>query len=147
MKHQCDEPVTQMHLKPAMTVGELVAAMGKAGAYNGGSLCHAAEIYEQMLRDADATKFFGLAGAMVPAGMGGIVSDLIKDGHIDILVSTGETSRTISSRLLAATTSTAPPSATTSNSATMRSTGSTMSTSPTKPSSTSRSSCRACLAN
>ncbi len=89
MKHQCDEPVIQMHVRPAMTVGELVNAMGKAGAYNGGSLCHAADIYEQMLRDCDTTKFFGLAGAMVPAGMGGIVSDLIKDGHIDILVSTG----------------------------------------------------------
>ena len=65
MTHQCDEPVTQMHLKPAMTVGELVNAMGKAGAYNGGSLYHAAEIYEQMLKDKDTTKFFGLAGAMV----------------------------------------------------------------------------------
>ncbi len=89
MKNQCDKPVTQMHIRPAMTVGELVAAMGKAGAYNGGSLCQAAEIYAQMLQDDDATKFFGLAGAMVPAGMGGIVTDLIRDGHIDILVSTG----------------------------------------------------------
>jgi deoxyhypusine synthase len=42
-----------------------------------------------MLRDKQTTKFFGFAGAMVPAGMGGIVSDLIKDGYIDILVSTG----------------------------------------------------------
>jgi deoxyhypusine synthase len=72
-----------------MTVNELVAAMGQAGAYNGGSLSRAADIWEQMLKDKDATKFFGLAGAMVPAGMGGIVSDLIKAGHIDILVSTG----------------------------------------------------------
>jgi len=64
-------------------------AMGKAGAYNGGSLARAADIWEQMLLDKETTKFFGLAGAMVPAGMGGIVSDLIKAGHIDILVSTG----------------------------------------------------------
>jgi deoxyhypusine synthase len=89
MAHHCNEPVVQVHLKPKMTVGELVDAMGKAGAYNGGSLWQAAEIYEQMLRDAQATKFFGLAGAMVPAGMGGIVSDLVRDGHIDVLVSTG----------------------------------------------------------
>jgi deoxyhypusine synthase len=82
-------PVTQLHVKPEMTVNELVEAMGKAGAYNGGSLARAADIWEQMLRDKETTKFFGLAGAMVPAGMGGIVSDLIKDGHIDILVSTG----------------------------------------------------------
>ena len=89
MAKQCDEPVTQIHLKPKMTVNELVTAMGKAGAYNGGSLSRAADIYEQMLRDHETTKFFGLAGAMVPAGMGGIVSDLMKGGHIDVLVSTG----------------------------------------------------------
>lgn len=86
---QCDEPVVQLHIKPGMTVNELVNAMGKAGAYNGGALFRAVNIYEQMLRDTAATKFFGLAGAMVPAGMGGIVSDLMKNGHIDVLVSTG----------------------------------------------------------
>jgi deoxyhypusine synthase len=89
MPKQCDEPVNQIHLKPEMTVNQLVTAMGNAGAYNGGSLSRAVDIYEQMLRDPEATKFFGLAGAMVPAGMGGIVSDLIKSGHIDVLVSTG----------------------------------------------------------
>ncbi|GAB6285842.1 MAG: deoxyhypusine synthase [Methanoregula sp.] len=89
MVKKCDEPVTQVHIRPGMTVNELVSAMGKAGAYNGGSLHRAVEIYERMLRDTETTKFFGLAGAMVPAGMGGIVSDLIRDRHIDILVSTG----------------------------------------------------------
>jgi deoxyhypusine synthase len=72
-----------------MTVAELVGAMGKAGAYNGGALSRAVDLYEMMLRDKRTTKFFGLAGAMVPAGMGGIVSDLVRDGHIDVLVSTG----------------------------------------------------------
>jgi len=89
MTQPCEMPVTQLHVKPAMTVNELVVAMGKAGAYNGGSLARAADIWEQMLVDKEATKFFGLAGAMVPAGMGGIVADLIKGDHIDILVSTG----------------------------------------------------------
>ncbi len=89
MGKDCSEPVSQIHLKPGMTVGELVDAMGMAGAYNGGALSRAVRIYESMLRDQRATKFFGLAGAMVPAGMGGIVSDLITSGHIDVLVSTG----------------------------------------------------------
>ena len=89
MTQPCEMPVAQLHVKPEMTVNELVVAMGKAGAYNGGSLARAADIWEQMLVDKEATKFFGLAGAMVPAGMGGIVADLIKGDHIDILVSTG----------------------------------------------------------
>ena len=87
--HHCNEPVAQMHVRPGMNVDELVRAMGKAGAYNGGALARAADIYERMLSDRETTKFFGLAGAMVPAGMGGIVADLIHDGHINVLVSTG----------------------------------------------------------
>jgi len=89
MSQHCDEPVTQLCIRPGMTVDELVRAMGKAGAYNAGALARAADIYERMLLDDDAVKFFGLAGAMVPAGMGGIVSDLIERDWIDVLVSTG----------------------------------------------------------
>jgi deoxyhypusine synthase len=86
---ECDEPVEQVVLRPGMSVNDLVIQLSRAGAYNGGALARAADIYERMLRDPDATKFFGLAGAMVPAGMGRIVSDLLAAGHIDILVSTG----------------------------------------------------------
>jgi deoxyhypusine synthase len=84
-----DDRVEQVRLRPGMTADELVRAMGRAGAFNGGALARASDIWEEMLRDRKATRFFGLAGAMVPAGMGGIVADLIDRGHIDILVSTG----------------------------------------------------------
>ncbi|WP_067046806.1 deoxyhypusine synthase [Methanofollis ethanolicus] len=86
---ECGDPVRQVRLSAGMTANELVRAIGGAGAYNGGALAKAVDIYEKMLRDEKATKYFGLAGAMVPAGMGGIVSELIEKGHIDILVSTG----------------------------------------------------------
>ncbi len=83
------EPVQQVQLRPGMSVAELVEQMGGAGAFNAGALYRASQIYEGMLRDASATRFFGLAGAMVPAGMGGTVADLIERGYIDVLVSTG----------------------------------------------------------
>ncbi len=89
LSHECRVPVRQVRLKAGMTVGELAEQMGQAGAYNGGALYRAICIYEKMLRDPEVTKFFGLAGAMVPAGMGGIVRDLMDAGHIDVLVSTG----------------------------------------------------------
>jgi deoxyhypusine synthase len=72
-----------------MSVDELMRQLGRAGAYNGGALARAADIYERMLTEKKTVKFFGLAGAMVPAGMGGIVSDLLSRGYIDVLVSTG----------------------------------------------------------
>ncbi|MCX6693721.1 MAG: deoxyhypusine synthase [Methanomicrobiales archaeon] len=83
------EQVAQVRLSPGMTVGALVEELAHAGAYNGGALARAASLYEKMVRDPTAVKFFGLAGAMVPAGMGGIVADLIARGWVDVLVSTG----------------------------------------------------------
>jgi deoxyhypusine synthase len=66
-----------------------MAEWGRAGAFNAGALHRASVIYREMLDDTEAVRFFGLAGAMVPAGMGGIVADLLRQGYIDVLVSTG----------------------------------------------------------
>ncbi|MHC1626607.1 MAG: deoxyhypusine synthase [Methanoculleaceae archaeon] len=81
--------VHQHHLHAGMSVGELVDSMGRAGAYNGGALARAVEICMNMIEDDESKVFCGLAGAMVPAGCGGIVEDLIRGGYVDILVSTG----------------------------------------------------------
>lgn len=51
-------------------------------------LAEAVSIYEQML-GGQYTKFFALSGAMVPAGLRNVVSGLIRDGRIDVLVTTG----------------------------------------------------------
>ncbi|HUK38280.1 MAG TPA: deoxyhypusine synthase [Methanomicrobiales archaeon] len=83
------DAVKQVKVRPGMTVGELVRELEASGAFNGGSLAKAARITEEMFRDGKATTFVGLAGAMVPSGMGGIVSDLIERGYVDVLVSTG----------------------------------------------------------
>jgi deoxyhypusine synthase len=83
------DAVKQVQVRPGMTVGELVRELERSGAFNGGSLAKACRITEAMFRDEKATTFLGLAGAMVPAGMGGIVADLMDRGHVDILVSTG----------------------------------------------------------
>lgn len=84
-----ERPVRQHHLRAGMSAGELVGSMGAAGAYNAGALARAVEICAGMFEDAETTVFCGLAGAMVPAGCGGIVEDLVRDGHVDVLVSTG----------------------------------------------------------
>ena len=88
-KTACTSPVIQARVRAGMTVAELVAEMAKAGAYNGGYLARATDICTEMFSDAETTRFVGFAGAMVPGGMGGIVEDLIRDGYVDVLVSTG----------------------------------------------------------
>src|SRR3990172_9042469 len=83
-----DRPIRHARITKNMTVSELVGSL-EGTAFGAGRLCEAVNIYRDMVSDRECTKFFGLAGAMVPAGMRQIVSDMIRDGDIDILVTTG----------------------------------------------------------
>ena len=79
--------IRQMEIGAGMDTDQLVRMMEACG-FGARRLAEAVNIYEEMLW-GDYTKFFTLAGAMVPAGMRNIVSSLIRDGRIDVLVSTG----------------------------------------------------------
>ncbi|SER27924.1 deoxyhypusine synthase [Natrinema salaciae] len=81
------DPVGHAEARAGMTVGELADEYGSAGV-GAADLHEAVDVTESMFDD-DVTVFFGLAGAMVPTGMRRIVADLIRDGHIDVLVTTG----------------------------------------------------------
>lgn len=82
------DPITHPRVGSGMTVGELIEEYRGAGI--GAERIHeAVDITADMFADPDVTVLLGLAGAMVPAGMRRIVSDLIRDGYIDALVTTG----------------------------------------------------------
>ncbi|RDI72325.1 deoxyhypusine synthase [Halopelagius longus] len=83
-----ENPIGHARVEAGMTVGELAAEYGKAG-IGAANVNRAVDTYAEMLARDDVTNFFGLAGAMVPTGMRQIVVDLIRDGHIDALVTTG----------------------------------------------------------
>ena len=68
--------------------GQLVEHMGKT-AFQARNLGQAVRIWQEMLAQEGSVIFFGLAGAMVPAGMRPIIVYLIQNRLIDVLVSTG----------------------------------------------------------
>jgi len=130
------DPVDHVDVAAGMSVGDLAATYADAG-FGGGALAEAVDVYAEMLGRGDVTNFLGLAGAMVPAGMRQLVVDLVRDGHVDALVTTGAPSPTTPSRPSAATTTTAATAlpkrhlgSTTRRSARRASTASTTSTSP-----------------
>jgi len=79
--------VHQLQIESVMSVDTLVKGMSHCG-FGARRLSEAVAIYEKML-SGDFTKFLTISGAMVPAGMRNIVSDLIRKGHVDVLVITG----------------------------------------------------------
>ncbi len=68
-------------------VADLVEDMGRMG-FQGGQLGTSLKIWKRMLEE-DVTIFLGLAGAMVPAGLGEFIAYLIRERKVDCLVSTG----------------------------------------------------------
>lgn len=79
--------VEPVEIIPDAKVDELLNGMANT-AFQGKNLAVAVDVWERMLR-SDATIFFGLAGAMVPAGLRKVIVYLIENRLIDCLVSTG----------------------------------------------------------
>lgn len=69
-------------------ISNLLKAM-RDTAFQGRNLGEATEIWTRMLEEDRILIIMGLSGAMVPAGMGRIISYLLKKRYVDCLVSTG----------------------------------------------------------
>lgn len=66
----------------------LVELYGDSGAFNGGRLHEACLIYERMVQ-SDATVGLTVAGALTPAGLGGLLARVVEAGLVDFVISTG----------------------------------------------------------
>ena len=66
----------------------LVSQYGNSGAFNGGRLHEACRIGERMVA-ADATICVTVAGALTPAGLGGLLARAVEAGLLDVVISTG----------------------------------------------------------
>ena len=80
-------PLRPFQIDGKATASDLVQRMGDT-AFQARNLGQAAQIWRSAIGD-QATIFFGLAGAMVPAGMRPLVVYLIENRLIDVIVSTG----------------------------------------------------------
>lgn len=69
------------------SVDELVTGL-RGCAFGAGRLAKAVDVYEAMLNE-ETTKFMGVSGALVPAGMRSVLSGLVRDRYVDVVVTTG----------------------------------------------------------
>ena len=83
------EPVKHIRIMKMMTVDQLIRQFRNSGSFGAGRLAAACDIYEKMLRDEECTIFLALSGAVIPAGMRQLVTDLIRSHLVDVVVSTG----------------------------------------------------------
>ena len=74
--------------KEKMSLGELVRAFAGTS-FQSRNLNACVEVFGKMLSSADTVIMMGLAGAMVPAGMGPVIAEMVRKNMVDVLVSTG----------------------------------------------------------
>ncbi|MCK4475241.1 MAG: deoxyhypusine synthase [Methanophagales archaeon] len=79
--------VKALRIDKNMSVDKLVRELGGC-AFGAGRLATAVDIYEEMLTE-ETTKFIGIAGALVPAGMRNVIAQMIRERYVDIVVTTG----------------------------------------------------------
>jgi deoxyhypusine synthase len=83
------EAVEAFDLEKIQTVSELLDAFNRTS-FQSRTLAMCANIFVEMLEDPERpTIFLGFAGAMVPAGMKGVVTTMVRRNMIDVIVSTG----------------------------------------------------------
>jgi deoxyhypusine synthase len=88
-KDYLENPVKHIKIDKALTVDELMQQFKGSGSFGAGRLASACDIYEKMLKDKDCTVFLALSGAVVPAGMRTMITDLIRKKLVDVIVTTG----------------------------------------------------------
>ena len=80
-------PVEPLDIDAHSDIGGLLRRMGET-AFQGKNLAVAVQVWSEMLKE-DVAVFLGLAGAMVPAGMGSLVNFLIENRLVECMGSTG----------------------------------------------------------
>jgi len=81
-------PLAPLDMTEIDTTDDLVRAMART-AFAGRSLGEAADVLEAMVRDPDCYVVCTLSGAMTVAKMGLVLCDMIEQGWVDAIVSTG----------------------------------------------------------
>jgi len=83
------ENVKQIRLKRGITVAQLIKEMDACGVLGAGKIGKAARLVTEMFKNPDYTIFLTLAGALVPGGLRSIIAQLIEEGYVNVVVTTG----------------------------------------------------------
>ncbi len=78
--------IKHIHILKNMKVSDLVSGMGEMG-FGAKKISEASLIMKKMFNEKDCNVFFGVAGAMVPAGMEQIILDILD--RANVFVTTG----------------------------------------------------------
>ena len=81
--------VKHLDITNNMTISEFIKQLEKSGVLAAGRIAHATNLLADSMNDPDTKIFLSLAGPMIPGGLRNVVRDLINDGYVDLIISSG----------------------------------------------------------
>lgn len=81
-------PISPVDTGKVRTIGELMDAFGDSS-IQARNLARCMKVYQKMLEDPDCTIFLGISGPLIAAGLRKTLSGLVKNGMVDVIVTTG----------------------------------------------------------
>ena len=81
--------INHMNIQGDMSVLELIEEMGNSGVLGAGRLYRATELLADVMADENTAVFLSAAGPMVPGGLRNVIRDLINDGYVDVMITSG----------------------------------------------------------
>ncbi|WP_458406496.1 deoxyhypusine synthase [Methanobrevibacter sp.] len=81
--------VNQINVDNSMKIIDLINQFDGSGVLGAGRVARACNILTDMIQDEDMRVFMSLGGPLIPGGMRNIVSKMIREGHVDLIVSSG----------------------------------------------------------
>ena len=81
--------INHMEINGGMSVLELIDEMGKSGVLGAGRMYKATKLLAEILEDDDTAVFLSVAGPLVPGGLRKVIRDMIDQGMVDVLITSG----------------------------------------------------------
>ena len=83
------DKVNQLNIKKDMKVSELIEQFDQSGVLGSGRVARASNISCDMINDEEMNVFMSLGGPLIPGGLRNIVTDMIKNKHVNLIISSG----------------------------------------------------------
>jgi len=81
--------IDHMEINGRMSVVELIEEMGRSGVLGAGRTYRATKLLAEILEDDDTAVFLSVAGPLVPGGLRKVIRDMIDQGMVDVLITSG----------------------------------------------------------
>ena len=81
--------VSQINVDKDMKIIDLINQFDQSGVLGAGRVARACNILTDMINDEEMRVFMSLGGPLIPGGMRNIITRMIREGHVDLIVSSG----------------------------------------------------------